>query len=468
MDLRNNKAFSLAEMMIVMLVLSIVMAASMPIITKRARASTDKIWNFMGNHSDVFAVTGDNQRAAIGISTLPDIAIDNARFIINTSGPTQDQMIFKEKAEEQGRLIVNSNCSVGLGAAVVSSARDATAIGESSSADADGATALGTSAGANHPYATALGGSARAFADHAIALGVNSYATGARSIAIGIDNSGASYGARADNAVAMGNLAYANADSAIALGNSSIASGNNSIAIGIGNTGDTYGARANKAIAIGFKTAATGDHTVALGDGASAAGTNSIAIGADVTAGPNQIVLGTSNQTVIIPGKLYLPKYVSGDAYVINGELFIFPSPSDRRLKNIKGEFIGGLDKIRQIKTYNYTFKKDKKKQPRVGVIAQDLQKVFPNAVTKDEKGYLLIRQDDMFYAMINSIKQLDKIVQGIVKDFKALLARVKQIDEKIIALIKTDKITGQKIKQLEKQNKALEARLKRLEISKR
>lgn len=422
MDLRNNKAFSLAEMMIVMLVLSIVMAASMPIITKRARASTDKIWNFMGNHSDVFAVTGDNQRAAIGISTLPDIAIDNAKFVINTSGPTQDQMIFKEKAEEQGRLIVNSNCSVGLGAAVVSSARDATAIGESSSASADGATALGTSAGANHPYATALGGSARAFADHAIALGVNSHATGANSIAIGIDNPGASYGARADRAVAMGYQAYA-----------------------------------------------SGTNTVAIGNGASATGSNSVAIGNGATsAGDNQIVLGTSNQTVIIPGKLYLPKYVSGDAYVINGELFIFPSPSDRRLKNINGEFIGGLDKIRQIKTYNYTFKKDKKKTPRVGIMAQDLQKVFPNAVTKDTDGYLMIRQEDMFYAMINSIKQLDKIVQGIVKDFKVLLARVKQIDDKIIALIKADKITGQKIKQLEKQNKALEARIKRLEISKR
>lgn len=35
MDLRNKKAFSLAEMMVVMLILSIVLAASMPIITKR-------------------------------------------------------------------------------------------------------------------------------------------------------------------------------------------------------------------------------------------------------------------------------------------------------------------------------------------------------------------------------------------------------------------------------------------------
>lgn len=40
LDSQNKKAFTLAEMMIVMLILSIIMAASMPIITKRSKAST--------------------------------------------------------------------------------------------------------------------------------------------------------------------------------------------------------------------------------------------------------------------------------------------------------------------------------------------------------------------------------------------------------------------------------------------
>ena len=44
----------------------------------------------------------------------------------------------------------------------------------------------------------------------------------------------------------------------------------------------------------------------------------------------------------------------------------------------------------------------------KLGVVAQELQKVFPNAVTKDKDGYLRIRQEDMFYAMINAIKELD------------------------------------------------------------
>ena len=56
---------------------------------------------------------------------------------------------------------------------------------------------------------------------------------------------------------------------------------------------------------------------------------------------------------------------------------------SDRRLKYVGKENTSGLDKIRQLKVFNYTFKKDEKKTPHVGVIAQDLQKVFPDAVKK-------------------------------------------------------------------------------------
>ena len=74
---------------------------------------------------------------------------------------------------------------------------------------------------------------------------------------------------------------------------------------------------------------------------------------------------------------------------------------SDKRLKYVGKENLSGLDKIRQLKVFNYTYKKDKKKTPHVGVIAQDLQKIFPDAVSKGKDGFLRIRMEDMFYAII-------------------------------------------------------------------
>ncbi len=85
------------------------------------------------------------------------------------------------------------------------------------------------------------------------------------------------------------------------------------------------------------------------------------------------------------------------------------PTSSDARLKNIAGDNTAGLDEINKLQVYNYTYKADKSQTPHVGVMAQDLKKVFPNAVKKGSDGYYRIRLEDMFYAMVNSVKELTK-----------------------------------------------------------
>jgi hypothetical protein len=82
-------------------------------------------------------------------------------------------------------------------------------------------------------------------------------------------------------------------------------------------------------------------------------------------------------------------------------------TPSDARLKNISGDNTAGIKEINKLNVVNYTYKADKAKTPHVGVIAQDLKKVFPDAVKKGSDGYYRIRLEDMFYAMINSVQQL-------------------------------------------------------------
>ena len=100
---------------------------------------------------------------------------------------------------------------------------------------------------------------------------------------------------------------------------------------------------------------------------------------------------------------------------------------SDIRLKNVGEKFTAGLNEIRNLNVYNFTFKNDPNKTPRVGVIAQDLKKVFPSAVFKDSHGYYMIRWDEMFYAAINSIKELntkiEKLASKIANDRQRLSA---------------------------------------------
>ncbi len=115
---------------------------------------------------------------------------------------------------------------------------------------------------------------------------------------------------------------------------------------------------------------------------------------------------------------------------------------SDRRLKDIISKSGAGLREINQLKIYNYNFKNDKDKKLHTGVLAQELQKIFPNSVTKDDDGYLKIRWEEMFYASINAIKE---------------------INTKLVSFIKQTTNMEAKLRQLEKENTNLQARVNAL-----
>lgn len=101
---------------------------------------------------------------------------------------------------------------------------------------------------------------------------------------------------------------------------------------------------------------------------------------------------------------------------------------SDRRLKDIISENNEGLASIDALMPYNFTFKNDKENKSQVGVMAQDLQKVYPSAVVKAKDGYLRIRWDEMFYSMINAIKTLDKKLVAIASSISEMESDVLQI----------------------------------------
>ena len=132
-------------------------------------------------------------------------------------------------------------------------------------------------------------------------------------------------------------------------------------------------------------------------------------------------------------------KNATSFSYSMSGD---YPNLSDIKLKENITENDDGLEKILAIKPYNYTFKDDKTQKAQVGVIAQDLMKIFPNAVSKAKDGYYRIRWDEMFYAMVNAIKTLNQKVEQIVsdvanisKDIKNLSDSNKKIKKRIVEL---------------------------------
>ena len=122
------------------------------------------------------------------------------------------------------------------------------------------------------------------------------------------------------------------------------------------------------------------------------------------------------------------------------------------------------MDEIKKLELFNYTFKKDKDKTPRVGVMAQDLQKIFPDAVVTGDDGFLRIRMEDMFYAVVNAVKELDVKLTALTEQVKTLVADVAQLknkdaeyDKTIATLVEQNQKQQEIITKLEKRVSDLE-----------
>jgi hypothetical protein len=107
--------------------------------------------------------------------------------------------------------------------------------------------------------------------------------------------------------------------------------------------------------------------------------------------------------------------------YVANGGTS-WTNGSDERLKNITGEISEAINKVSQLRAVEFTWKNDESDKPCVGLIAQDVQTVLPEAVNTgykvygDETEYLGVQYTDTIPLLVAAIKEQ----QTIINDLKA------------------------------------------------
>lgn len=456
----KKNGFSIAEMMIALLVISIIMAASMPIITKRSKSSVDKTWRAATNGSDAYFGLGPTQGIVIGTTEFP--TGNYAKFLINTddsANTTISHMLFSSNNTILAKLRF-APTQFEFGNNAVAESDNATAIGHNTNAGTN-STAIGANATANNTNATALGLQATATAANSTALGFGSIANVANATAVGHSSrssgdKSSSFGyesvSSGSNSTAAGTLANATGNYSTSLGYNTISSGSSAVAIG--SNSKTY---AENALAVGHFAYASKKNSSALGNMANATGEQAVAIGHYANAPiDNSIALGRwantyggyalmiGNNLISVDSSKALNFGVNSDSIrsinigladtSINIKGIAYNS-SDIRKKDITGEYKSGLDDIMKLKTYEFTYKDDTKKIKRVGVIAQELQTVFPNAVKKDDDGFLSIRKEDMFYAVINAIKEISLKITALQKENLKLKHQVEELSKRVEAL---------------------------------
>ncbi len=101
-------------------------------------------------------------------------------------------------------------------------------------------------------------------------------------------------------------------------------------------------------------------------------------------------------------------------------------SSSDARLKNVKSEIspANALKEVSELKPVVYTWKDEKRgKEDQIGLIAQDVEKVFPSVVAKGSDGYKTLDYARLVAPLIAAVQELKSENDALRKCQRSILA---------------------------------------------
>jgi hypothetical protein len=328
--------------------------------------------------------------------------------------------------------------SVALGSAVFASGAHATALGRETQASGDSTTAIGIRTVASGVGATAVGYQTTASAERATALGSGTIANGVLATAMGALSEASGF-----VATAMGSATMASGAQATAMGAATTASGVTSTAMGSATT-----ASGNFATAMGNSTVASGTHATALGGNTRANGNFTTVMGFETDAvAYGSLVIGRYNlvPNIIPPSPT---SWVSGDPLFVagngsgagpfprtnaltllkNGDLTIagtLTQSSDLRYKEDIEPLGSALDGVLRLEPIHYRFREGTghPTERRIGLGAQDVERLFPELVHRDSQGYLSVAYTDLTAVLVRAVQEQQELIA-------ALRQRIEQLEQ--------------------------------------
>ena len=302
---------------------------------------------------------------------------------------------------------------------------NASAIGFNTTASNTVSTAMGRETLASGVTSTAMGYQTKAINTAATAMGNNSTASGETSIAMGFETE-ATYSA----SIAMGYQTSSTEGASTAMGFQTTASGFGSTSIGYQTTASGYGSTS-----IGYQTTASGNSSTAIGKNTIASDFGSLVIGQYNLSGSTVTNSATeanyANTAFVIGNGTFsnaksdaFKVMVNGNTTVgnnltVSGDIVV---SSDARLKANIVSLGSTLAKLLLIDGKRYTMKKDGKQ--KIGVLAQDIQKVFPELVTTDDKDMLAVNYQGLVPVLINALKEQQSEIDELKEMFKELIIK--------------------------------------------
>ncbi len=157
---------------------------------------------------------------------------------------------------------------------------------------------------------------------------------------------------------------------------------------------------------------------------------------------------------------------VQGDAGKSTGTAWI--NTSDRRLKDIHGDYQYGLEEILKLRTVRFNYKEGNplglpSDKEVVGFIAQEVMDVIPEAIRQREDGFYELDVDPIHWATVNAVQDLAGACMATKEDLARMQDLVVQNKRDIASLKGEDVKLKDEMKQLKTENQKLRGELDEL-----
>jgi hypothetical protein len=275
--------------------------------------------------------------------------------------------------------------------------------------------------GAANSQTTSLGSGAGSTGDESVFIGTAAGAsnTGGYNSFLGyyagFHNKGGEYNTFAGFQAGVSNTeGHSNSFFGYYVGGNNITGNNNSFfgfAAGYSNNGGSWNTALGKNAGLS-NTAGSNNVFIGAGAGYSETGSNRLYIDNCSNGGPvcvsNPLIYGEFDNRVV----------------QINGKLIF---SSDERMKTNIEPLSAALDRVMNLKGVSYEWK-DKARAGRgreMGLLAQDVEKVFPELVYTDRKGYKSLSYDKLVPALVEAIKEQ----QSIISRLSERLSRLEKLE---------------------------------------
>src|SRR5205823_2676717 len=199
-------------------------------------------------------------------------------------------------------------------------------------------------------------------------------------------------------------------------------------------------------------------------------GSNNIDIGNwGVAAEGNTIRIGTAQTATYIAG-IYGTQVTGSPVYVSStGQLGV--TVSSERFKTAIAPMGSGSAKLQQLRPVTFKLKSDTKGTRQYGLIAEEVAKVYPELVIRDEKGRIDgVRYDELAPMLLNEVQQQQKAAAAQARKIAAQdqrnavqAAEIRELKQQLVTQASQLRNTQQQITELQDLKQELHAALLKL-----